>query len=68
MLFSSGVPSPGKGADRKMIKFILKRLVMMIPVLLGVTLVVFTIMYFTPGDPAFCRHHASDDLNSTAEN
>ena len=25
---------------------------MMIPVLLGVTLVVFTIMYFTPGDPA----------------
>ena len=35
-----------------MIKFILKRLVMMIPVLLGVTLVVFTIMYFTPGDPA----------------
>lgn len=35
-----------------MIKFILKRLAMMIPVLLGVTLVVFTIMYFTPGDPA----------------
>lgn len=35
-----------------MIKYILKRLAMMIPVLLGVTLVVFTIMYFTPGDPA----------------
>lgn len=35
-----------------MIKFILKRLAMMIPVLIGVTLVVFTIMYFTPGDPA----------------
>ncbi|MBR6114430.1 MAG: ABC transporter permease [Oscillospiraceae bacterium] len=35
-----------------MIRFIIKRLLMMIPVLLGVTLVVFTIMYFTPGDPA----------------
>lgn len=35
-----------------MVKFILKRLLMMIPVLIGVTLVVFTIMYFTPGDPA----------------
>lgn len=35
-----------------MLKFICKRLLMMIPVLLGVTLVVFTIMYFTPGDPA----------------
>lgn len=35
-----------------MSKFIFKRLLMMIPVLLGVTLVVFTIMYFTPGDPA----------------
>ena len=33
-------------------KFITKRLLMMIPVLLGVTLVVFTIMYFTPGDSA----------------
>ena len=35
-----------------MIKFFFKRLLMMIPVLIGVTLVVFTIMYFTPGDPA----------------
>ncbi len=35
-----------------MVNFILKRLAMMIPVLLGVTLVIFAIMYFTPGDPA----------------
>ncbi len=35
-----------------MIKFIAKRLLMMIPVLFGVTLLVFSIMYFTPGDPA----------------
>ena len=35
-----------------MSKFILKRLAMMIPVLLGVTFVIFTMMYFSPGDPA----------------
>lgn len=35
-----------------MIKFILKRLLMMIPVLIGVSLVVFTMVYFTPGDAA----------------
>lgn len=35
-----------------MSRYILKRLLMMIPVLLGVMIVVFTIMYITPGDPA----------------
>lgn len=35
-----------------MIKFILRRILMMIPVLIGVTLVVFTMIYFTPGDAA----------------
>ncbi len=34
-----------------MIRFILKRLLMMIPVLLGVTFIIFGIMYFSPGDP-----------------
>lgn len=34
-----------------MIKFITKRIAWLIPVLLGVTFFVFTIMYFTPGDP-----------------
>ena len=33
-------------------KYILKRLLMMIPVLLGVTFIVFFIMSMTPGDPA----------------
>lgn len=33
-------------------KYILKRLLLMIPVVLGVTILIFTIMYFTPGDPA----------------
>lgn len=35
-----------------MSRYILKRLLMMIPVVLGVMVVVFTIMYITPGDPA----------------
>ena len=35
-----------------MYRYILHRILMMIPVLLGVSLVVFTMMYFTPGDPA----------------
>lgn len=32
-------------------KYILKRLLWMIPVILGVAILIFTIMYFTPGDP-----------------
>ncbi len=32
-------------------KFILKRIVLMVPIIIGVTLLVFTIMYFTPGSP-----------------
>ncbi|NLW39491.1 MAG: ABC transporter permease [Tissierellia bacterium] len=35
-----------------MIKYIARRLLMLIPVLLGVTFIVFTMMYITPGDPA----------------
>lgn len=35
-----------------MAKFIFRRLLMMIPVLVGVTLVIFTMVYFTPGDAA----------------
>ena len=35
-----------------MIKFILKRLAMMVPVLIGVSFIIFAMMYFTPGDPA----------------
>lgn len=35
-----------------MLKFIGKRLLMMIPVLVGVTLLIFTMLYFTPADAA----------------
>ncbi|NCC64360.1 MAG: ABC transporter permease [Spirochaetia bacterium] len=33
-------------------RYIVRRLLMLIPVMLGVSFIVFTIMYFTPGDPA----------------
>lgn len=33
-------------------KYILKRLAMMVPVILGVTIIIFMIMSFSPGDPA----------------
>lgn len=33
-------------------KYITRRLLMLIPVILGVTFIVFSIMYMTPGDPA----------------
>ena len=35
-----------------MFKYILRRILLLIPVLLGVLLIVFTLLYFTPGDPA----------------
>lgn len=35
-----------------MVKYIAKRVIALIPVLLGVTLIIFTLLYFTPGDPA----------------
>ncbi len=42
-------------------RYVLKRLLMLIPVILGVTIVIFTLMYFVPGDPATAI------LGSTAE-
>lgn len=35
-----------------MLRYIFKRLLVMIPILLGVTIIIFTMMYITPGDPA----------------
>ncbi len=35
-----------------MLKYIIRRVVMIIPVMLAVTFVIFTLLYFTPGDPA----------------
>jgi len=36
-----------------MLKYIIKRLLWIIPVLIGVTVIVFTILYFSPGDTAY---------------
>lgn len=35
-----------------MLRYIVKRILLMIPVLLGISFLIFTLMYFTPGDPA----------------
>lgn len=35
-----------------MFKYIFRRVLMLIPVLIGVTFIVFTLLYITPGDPA----------------
>ena len=35
-----------------MLQYIFRRIIMLIPILLGVTLLIFTMMYITPGDPA----------------
>lgn len=34
-----------------MLRYIFKRILFMIPVLLGIVVIVFTLMYFSPGDP-----------------
>ncbi|MDL2229650.1 ABC transporter permease [Treponema sp. OttesenSCG-928-L16] len=34
-----------------MIRFIIKRILLIIPVLFGISLLIFTMLYFTPGDP-----------------
>ena len=38
--------------EQQMAKYIIKRLLVLIPILLGVALIIFTIMDLTPGDPA----------------
>lgn len=35
-----------------MIRYIVKRLIWMIPITLGITILIFTLMYFVPSDPA----------------
>ena len=35
-----------------MLKYVIKRLLWLIPVILGVCIFIFAIMYFVPGDPA----------------
>ena len=44
-----------------MYKYVLKRLLMLIPVIIGVTFIVFFILNLSPGDPAAIIH---SDRNS----
>lgn len=48
MYVKGGQNTYGRG---KMIKYILKRILMLIPVLIGVTFIVYFILALTPGDP-----------------
>ncbi len=53
-----------------MFKYISKRLLMMIPVLIGVAFIIFTIMDFTPGDPArliLGEYAAQEDIDALRE-
>lgn len=47
-----------------MLKYVVKRILVTIPVLLGVTLIIFTLMYITPGDPA--RMYLGDEASEEA--
>ena len=38
-----------------MLKYILKRILLLIPVLIGATFIVFFVMDMTPGDPAVAK-------------
>jgi peptide/nickel transport system permease protein len=40
------------GRCSSLYRYVIRRLLLMIPVVLGVSLIIFTIMYFIPGDPA----------------
>ena len=44
-----------KGAENALIRYVIKRLLFVIPVLFGVLILVFTISYFTPGDPVLSK-------------
>lgn len=50
-----------------MTKFIIKRLLWMIPVVLGVTIFIFTLLYFVPGDPASVILGANATENEIAD-
>lgn len=49
-----------------MVKYIFKRFIQLIPVLLGITFLVFLLTYFSPGDPAFIKL-TSTDVTPTPE-
>ena len=47
-------------------KYILKRILLIIPMLLGISLILFIVMHLAPGDPASVRYGLNPDVTSTA--
>src|SRR5437899_2761207 len=47
-----GPPRAGRAGSRPMGPYLVRRVLLVIPVILGVTLVVFAMMHLAPGDPA----------------
>jgi peptide/nickel transport system permease protein len=50
---SGRFPKPVWRHDSTMLKYILKRILVLIPVILGVIFFIFLITYFTPGEPGY---------------
>ena len=52
IVFTWAIPSASAfWGELDMVKYIIKRLLMMIPVIIGISLVVFALVNFSPGDP-----------------
>lgn len=47
-------------------KYIIKRILMMIPMLFGISLIMFVIMHLAPGDPASIRYGLNPEVSDTA--
>ena len=48
-------------------KYIIKRLFMMIPMLFGISIIMFVIMHLAPGDPASIRYGLNPEVSNTAK-
>ncbi len=49
-----------------MIKYITKRLLLMIPMLLGISLLTLLIMHLSPGDPTSLRYGLNPEVSGSA--
>ncbi|MBF0494325.1 MAG: ABC transporter permease [Candidatus Omnitrophica bacterium] len=49
-----------------MLRYILKRLVLMIPMLLGISFILFIVMHLAPGDPAAIKYGLNPEISQTA--
>ncbi|MBF0216252.1 MAG: ABC transporter permease [Candidatus Omnitrophica bacterium] len=49
-----------------MLKYIYKRLLLMLPMLLGISLILFVVMHLAPGDPSSVRFGLNPEISGTA--